>query len=210
METNIDVIIADDNKQYRQGLVSLLSTFNIRTVAEAANGLELIDLLKEKKPDVILLDIQMPVLDGDEALTIITKKFMNTSIIVITQYDEAELIKNYILRGAKGFVTKNSGIEVLVEAIRNVRAYGFYFDNIREVMTGVTDRELKKAYFRTREVEIIRLMCQGKTIKEIANVLHIVPKTVEAHRKDLYTKTKTFSQSTFIIYAIRKGLNYLR
>jgi DNA-binding NarL/FixJ family response regulator len=209
----IKIIITENQKLFRDVLHVALASHGIVTIAEAENGEELLALLLVHQPDVVLLDIEMPIMSGDRALKTISKAFPEIKIIILSQYDEQEIIINYLLNGASAYVNKSADIEVLVEAIQSVKTTGFYYKNIAVPIKELIDKQdnaySKGANFSRRESEIIPLICEGKTNKAIADELHIVVKTVEAHRKNIYKKTKTSSVTEFIKHSIKKGFSFL-
>lgn len=207
----IKVLIAEDKKQFRQGLISYFRDYDfLEVIAEAENGRELLKLLNSTNPDVVLLDLSMPEMDGDQSFEFVMDHYPGIKIIILTNYDERELIKNYITRGARAYVTKNDDYFILLNAIKQVHETGYYYNNIEEIIGDLSEREQKRLGLKRREIEIIRLMCEGKTNKQIATELCIEIKTVEAHRKKIYQKTGTDSLPKFIAYAIKRGLNFLR
>jgi len=213
MSEKINIIIAENQKLFRGILISTLAEYGICTIAEADDGAELMALLQVHRPDIVLLDIEMPVMSGDKALIKISREFPNVKVIILSQYDEQQLIVNYILNGAHAYVTKGMAISMLLEAIHNVKRHGSYYNNIpvaiRELIRQSDDAHLKNTNFSRRESEIIPLICDGKTNKDIANELNIVVKTVEAHRKNIYKKTHATSVTEFIKYTLKKGFAFL-
>jgi DNA-binding NarL/FixJ family response regulator len=208
----IQVVIAENQKLFRQILTSSLNSFGIRTVAEAANGAELIKILEYQKPDIVLLDIEMPVMSGDKALTYIRKTFPDLPVIVLSQYNEQELVINFLMNGASAYIDKSADIEVLSEAIFKVKECGFYFDNlsegIKDVITKNDGSQFRQLVFSRRETEIIPMIFEGKTSKAIADELNIVVKTVEAHRKNIYRKTHSLTVTDFMKYSLTHGLSF--
>jgi len=200
MNERIDILIADDQKLFRYSISSVLKEFNIHTIGEAGNGKELLVLVETKIPDVILLDVDMPLMNGGEALDILTKEKPDIRIIILSQYDDETLKENFISRGARAFLTKDTGIEILARVIRMVKIFDF-FDHACTI---------HRFSFTKREIEIISMVCAGKSTKEIANNLNVGVKTVEAHRKRIYKKSKSNSIGDFLKIAFKEGLDFLK
>ncbi len=181
-------------------MIPLLESYQISTIAEADNGFDLLSILKSGvSPDVILLDLQMPEMDGGKTLDLLKNDFLDAKVIILTQYEELELKKNLISRGAVAYINKATDIEIVARCIK-------------EVSLGV-QKELRlktKGYYTKREIEIIDKICRGKSNKEIANDLNIVTKTVEAHKNSIYRKSQKESTFSFLEFAFRHGLNYLK
>jgi len=189
-----------------------LQDFNIKVIAEAENGLMLLKILKDLNPDVILLDIEMPKLDGSKTLDILAKEFPGTKTIILSQYDEETLIRDFFNRGARAYIPKNSKVEVICDAIKKVRDFGMYTDNVKKFIDPkelASRRGNYKLIYSRREREIIQLLCKGKTIHDISRVLCISEKTTETHLTEIYKKARVKGRAEFLIYAIQEGLNYL-
>jgi len=210
-ESKISVIIADDQEGYSRPLAFLLKEFNIEIYSIAKNGQELIDQLKIKEPDVVLLDISMPKMDGVQALEIITKEFPEVKTIMLTQYSSEHLVKHLFNKGACGYVTKDMVVEVLVYAIFMVKKRNVFNDNFNELLTNKLSPAKKyfDQLFSPREKEIIVLICNGQLVKEIAGQLNITTNTVEKHLTSIYLKSNTSCKAKFLPWAMEQGLKYL-
>jgi DNA-binding NarL/FixJ family response regulator len=198
------IIIAEDHDLFRSTVVKELKRLGIDVLAEVSNGRHLLELLETLQPDIVLLDLEMPEMDGNMAFSAIKEKFPRLKIIVLSQYTDNGLMENYRARGADGFLAKNfvSGdIDILAREIRVVKNEGKSFY--------LADPEAKRLKFSKREVEIIPLLCKGETSKEIANRLGIGEKAINKHRKELYKKTNTRNSAEFIYYALKRGLDFL-
>lgn len=198
MNKEINIIIAEDQKMFRDTIVPALSEAGINTIAQAAHGLELLVHLKSKSPDIILLDIEMPEMDGKQALNIVKKTYPHIKIIMLTHYIEECVRTDFMEKGADGFVSKSEDLSVIIDTIREVKMN----QHTKFVTT-------KKAKFTKRELLIIPLICAGKTMKEIANLLGIAEKSVDGHCQRLYRKTDTNSKASLVGYCVKNGLNYL-
>lgn len=201
---NINIVIAEDHQMFREAIISELAHFSINTLAQAGNGTELLEVLTQHKPDIILLDIEMPGMDGEDALEIITVEYPEIKVIVVSFHEDAQYMIHLLEAGAHAFIPKNFGMETLVAAIQKVKSFGYCYDNIPEHIMKQklekTNEETKKKLTK-RQTEIIPMICDGKTNKEIADSLKIVTKTVEAHRKIIYDKTNCSSNIELYRYA---------
>ncbi len=206
--SQINILFAEDHKLFRELLISTLNENNINIVGEAEDGMQLLNLLKTiKKPDLILLDIEMPNMNGSETFTKVRELYPELKIIFLTTHTEDTLIDCFYEKGAKAYLTKNTDTETLVETIRLVHENKF----VRKDKTGKQKMEVEqKLKFSKRESEMIPLIVEGKSNKQIADKLSIGNKTVEAHKKNMFKKTKTESAVGFVSYILKKGLNYLK
>lgn len=214
MSKKINIAIADDHELVRKGLVSLLREDpQINVVFDVANGLELLEELKKHPVDVVLLDLEMPVCDGREALKIMGINYPKTNAIILSMHYSNEYIMDCMTHGAKGFLPKNSDIEKLVEAIYQVHKNGFFVDSdISKVLldhaVNVRKNQEKdpEEKLTGREIEIIKLVCDGLLNKEIADKLFLSVRTVEAHRKNIVKKIHVSNVAGLIKFAIQNGI----
>jgi len=214
MSQKIKVAVAEDHELVRKGYISLLSEDPTITITgEASNGKELLELLKRSEPDVVLLDLEMPVMNGQETLEIINKRFPNTRTIIISMHFEEMLISEYIIRGARGYLPKNCNIETLVDAIYTVQSDGYYFN--KRISMAIVSRLLREKSINPvldelalteRETEILKQICEDRTNKQIADSLRITVRTVDFHRGNIYKKTKSSTVAGLVMYAVRNGL----
>ncbi len=211
----IRVLVVDDHTIVRDGIRALLSlTTDIEVVGEAANGREAIEKTRELAPDVVLMDIVMPIMDGLEATRRIHKEFAETKVLVLTQYDEEEYIFSIIEAGAQGFITKMAASSELASGIRAVchgdsflspiAAKAFVEDYQRVAPMRWKDDPYQQ--LTEREREVLKLVAEGHTTQEIADILLLSPKTVEGHKTNLMAKLDIHNKTELIKYAIRKGI----
>lgn len=211
---NIKIAITDDHALFRKSLSTLLSNYkDLEVVMEAENGPELLHKMKYEKVDVILLDIQMPDMNGIEVCNKLHKKFPHSKILMLTFGAAHSEISKAIDNGAAGFFTKNSSPEELVRAIRNIHHGEFYFEKslialMKEVMTGkkTSGRFYPQVEISSREAEIIKLYAEENNGKQIAEMLNISIRTVESHKKNLMEKTNSKNFIGVIIYALENDL----
>lgn len=211
------IALADDEQLFRKGISMLLNDFEGMELAfEAANGQELIDQLAATAtpPDVLLLDLNMPVLDGVETAKLIQKSYPDLKFIILSSYYSKAFIVKMIELGAAAYLVKNSTPEEMEQTIREVAEKGFYYDAnvmgvIRENMIAKT-RPPARISFRTeisnREQEVLQLICEEMTTPEIAQKLFISPRTVHGHRNNLLAKLDCKNTAGLVVVAIQEEL----
>jgi DNA-binding NarL/FixJ family response regulator len=203
----IQVVLADDHDLVRSGIKALLSTVEgVRVIAEARNGNELLQLLESVKPDVVMTDISMPGMDGITAIAEIHARFPDVKVIVLSMYDTVDFVKRAVANGACGYLMKDAPPFELEQALRSVIATGSYFSaavaqRLLQPSEPTVDDELT-----TRQVEILTLIAQGKSAKEIAFELGLSPKTVDVHRARIMERLRLNDIASLTRYAVRKGL----
>lgn len=204
MKVPIKVIYAEDKDVFRKAVLRQLRPFHIQAVYQASNGRELIQQL-EKDHDVILLDLEMPVMDGNAAMDYIMENRPELKVIIISQHYEELLVENYIERGAKGYLSKDAfsgNIEVLVEAVRKVVAGEIYVLPLPAAVSRPKYTEAQK--------EIIPMICQGMTNSEIAEEKGVQERAIEKQRNKIYSKIGGSKAIDFYKYAFSKGLHFLQ
>jgi DNA-binding NarL/FixJ family response regulator len=207
----IKIIITDDHQLFRNGLKILLNAFQEFEVAgEASNGEEFLRLLKSTPADVVLMDINMPEMDGIEATRKGLKINPEIDIIALSMYGEEEYYYKMVDAGAKGFLLKDSDISEVKEAIMTVKRGGSYFSQelLYHVIQKIKHREneSKSANLSKREKEILMKICEGLSNQEIAEALFISKRTVDKHRANLLGKTNSKNTASLILFAIRNKL----
>lgn len=204
----ITIAIADNHKMFREGIVALFAIdTKISVIGEASNGIEVIELVKNKQPDVLLLDIEMPKMDGFDTLRALKKLKTNSKALVLTMHKSSEFIKNCIAAGASGYLPKDSGKDTLIKAIKTVAETGSYYseETSKLVMESFKNNHQKNSISK-REQEIITLIADGLTTKKIAAKLFISPHTVETHRQNILLKLGFKNTAELVKYAVQKGL----
>ena len=210
----IKVIIADDHVLYRAGVKTALSTKkDIKVIAEADNGMHLLSLIKNIPVDVILLDIQMPIMDGIATLPEIKKISPHTKVIMLTMVDDNSMITKLMELGANSYLTKTSDSEIIYEAIKTCYEQEYYFNSLtnKALLTNLKQRNVstpehlmpQEVNLSEKETTILRLMCEEKSTKEIADMVDLSPRTVEAIRDKLKVKTGSKSTAGLIMYAVK-------
>lgn len=206
-------IVVDDHDIFREGLVALLKLKKIANqVYEAKNGKEFLDLLNTVNPDLVLLDISMPIMDGLTAAKIAIEKCPGIKIIVLSMYGDQDYYYKMITAGVKGFVLKSAGKNELELAIKTVGSGQSYFSNelLRKIIADIgyeRNKEEKSDFDITdREFDVLRLLCQGLSASEIADNLSLSKKTVEGYRTKLFQKTGTKTSLSLVVFAIKNKL----
>jgi DNA-binding NarL/FixJ family response regulator len=205
----IQVLLADDHQLVRQGLRAILEREGFKVVGEAANGQEAIQLAQKFHPDVAVLDLAMPLLNGLDAAREIQRASPNTKTILLTMHTEDHYILEGLRVGAKGVVLKSHASEDLVQAIRQASRGRTYLSP--EVSQTVVEAYRNKIDLRNeplspRERQVLQLIAEGKTTKEVAVVLQISVKTAETHRTRIMEKLDIHETASLVRYAIRRGL----
>ena len=209
----IRVLIVDDHTLVRDGIKALLAlATDIEVVGEAANGKEALEKVKEFAPDVVLMDLAMPIMGGLEATRRIRKEFTGTKVLALTQYDDADYVVPVIEAGARGFITKMSAFSELATAIQAVYRGESYLSPSAamalveefQVKTGAEGEKDPYQQLTDREREVLKLLAEGYTAREIANMLVVSPKTVEWYRTSLMEKLNLHNKTDLIKFAIRK------
>ena len=214
LDTVIRVAIADDHTLFRTGVkTSLQSRKDIQMVAEAENGMQLLNLLKHIKPDVVLLDIQMPIMDGLTTLPEIKKLYPDVKVIMLSMHNDHSMITRMMEIGANSYLTKESDSETIYQAIRTCFEQEFFFNELtnKALLNGLRMKKPAEVstpdvHLTDKEITILKLMCEEKSTKEIADIVDLSPRTVEAIRDKLKTKTGTKSMAGLVMYAVKAGL----
>jgi DNA-binding NarL/FixJ family response regulator len=199
MDYRIKVIHTEDKKLTREGTSNMLKDEGIDVIAEAANGRELLNLLKTITPDLVLLDLEMPIMDGNMTLKEIKAKYPRLKVVVLTSYTDECLIEDFKTKGANAFLTKDSDIRTIANTIKRVY-YSDEYNNFPKSFNSL---------FTPSEIKIIPHLLAGKTSKQIAKQLGISSRTVEAVRDRAYEKAKCKNASEFAGHCAIAGLQYL-
>lgn len=209
----IKIGIADDHLLFRKGIGSILEKNDLlEIVFDAENGKVLIDKLATIPTDVILVDLDMPVLSGGQAIEIIKIKYPKVKILALTLHDNEVIIANIIGKGANGFMLKDDSIEAVTEAIFTVFEKDFYFTpRVQKAIEKIAEKSLKKSLekgidFSIRELEILKLICHENSTREIACKLNTSIRTVEWHKQNMIEKTNTKTTAGIVFYAVKNGL----
>ncbi|MBZ5551013.1 MAG: response regulator transcription factor [Acidobacteriia bacterium] len=202
------VVLADNHALVRQGLKALLEREGFQVVGEASDGQELLRLVANVRPEIAILDISMPILNGIDAARELQKS-SPTKTILLTRHDEDQYVTEALRAGVKGYVLKNQAATDLVHAIREVCRGGIYLSpSISGTIVGafLSKTDLPADPLTSRERQVLQLVGEGKSTKEVATLLGVSIKTAESHRTRLMQKLDIHETASLVRYAIRRGL----
>jgi DNA-binding NarL/FixJ family response regulator len=211
----IKVAIADDHKIFRKGVIlSLRQYTNIKFVLEAENGDELLNGLPENQPDVILMDLRMPLKDGIEATKIVSKNYPNIHIIVLTMYEDERFVAHLMENGANGYLLKSAEPSEIRKAIQEVVSRGYYLNNyVNRILLKKSHSKQKtipslnsEVVLNDKEREVIKLLCMEFTAAEIAQKMEISPRTVEAIKDRLMERFGAKNTAGLVFFAVKNNL----
>lgn len=209
----IKIIISDDHQLFRNGIANLLaSSPEIEIMARTENGRETIEKALHFKPDIVIMDLSLPNINGVEATRILQKELPNTKVLVLTMHTEKNYIKEALEAGAYGYLFKDCTYDQLIEAINTVYEGKKYLSNkiteilIQDYLSKDENLNMKGQFLTERESQILKLLAEGKTTREISNLLFISGKTVGTHKRHILEKLKLKSHAELIRYAIKKGI----
>ena len=209
---DISLIIVDDHSLFRNGMKLLLTNAgNYNVIAEASNGIEFLKLIEQTVPDIVLMDIDMPEMDGIEATTLALGKVPKLKVICLSMYGEEEYYYKMIEAGVSGFLLKNSDINEVRTAIDSVCKGRKYFSQelLYNVVKNIKSTQVSQDLIENlseRELEVLKLICIGHSNHEIAESLHISKRTVDKHRANLLDKTNSKNTAHLVMYAIKNKL----
>ena len=213
--TKIRVLVTDDHAMVRDGICALLAlTGDIEAVGIAANGKEALETVRELMPDVVLMDISMPIMDGVEATRRIHKGFPKVKVLALTQYDDKAHVFAVIEAGASGFISKTAASSELAAGIRSVyRGDSFLSPSVARFLVedyqqiaSMKGSQDPYEQLTNREREVLKLVAEGHTTQEIAAMLVLSPKTVERHKTNLMSKLDIHNRTELVKFALRKGI----
>ncbi len=215
-ETNpIKVIICDDHALFRSGVrIALSHHKDVEIIAEAENGQQLLNVLKAFEPDVILLDITMPIMSGIDTLPEVKRLYPDLRVIMLTMHNDHGMIAKLMEMGANSYLTKDSDSETIHEAIVTCYKNEYYFNSLTN-MALIDGLKTKRnsdnglnidAQLSEKETHILKLMCEEKSTKEIADMVDLSPRTVEAIRDKLRAKTGAKSMAGLVLFAVKNGI----
>ncbi len=218
MTTNdyqIKVAIADDHKIFRDGIRMAMSGKEyLKIIWEAENGKDLMHKMRIKLPDVLLMDIRMPEMDGVNAISLIRKEYENIKIIVLTMYDDQEMISRMMEMGANAYLTKNTDPEEIYNAILTCMNDDFYFNELvnKAVLLKLQHKKQIKQYypnpvtFSEKELRILKLIAEDKTTEEISKEVFLSPRTIETVRQNMKSKVGARTIAGLVMYGMRNRL----
>lgn len=214
MKQVIRLALADDQHLFRRGMALLLRDMaDAQVVLECANGEDLLIALKKAEVDIVLLDLEMPVLDGTETMKRIRQEFPQVKVIILSTHDEDDFIARLMELGANGYMLKTAEPDEIDTAIRSVAQSGFYLNDAvnKAMLHGLVKKKKVKPVFNDidplseRELEVLRGICQELTTSEIAARIFVSPRTVDFHRNNLLLKTGARNAAGLVVYALTQG-----
>ncbi len=212
MERYIKIIIADDHEIFRKGLKVVLSRLkNVEIVGEATSGEEVIHMLEDSEADIVLMDIEMPGMNGIEATRQITQKFPDVKVLALTMFNNDHYIQDMLDAGARGFLLKNVTKDILDKALNSVAAGNTYYSDelfnfFTKRITAETVNSKPELLLTRREKEILQFICDGLSNKDISEKLNISERTVIGHKSNLLSKTGCKNTVALISYSIKNKL----
>jgi len=211
----IRIVLADDHTVMRKGLRLLLEGQpSFKVIAEAANGREAVEIAERESPHVIVLDVAMPILNGIEAARQISARRPQTAIVFLSMHSDESYVLRALKAGARGYLLKDSAEYDLINAIKAVSEGKAFFSPaiskmlVEDYVRQMQEREVEDSFelLTTREREILQLLAEGKSNKEVATILNLSLYTVETHRSNILQKLNLHSVPELILYAVRKGV----
>jgi two-component system response regulator NreC len=211
----IRILLADDHTVVRKGLRLLLeSQDEFEVIADACDGRETVAFAEQHLPDVVVLDVAMPILNGIEAARQISAKFPNTAIVFLSMHSDESYVLKALKSGARAYLLKDSAEYDLIAAIKAVCEGKAFFSPaiskmlVEDYVRQMREKDVEDSYelLTTREREILQLLAEGKSNKDVATLLHLSLYTIETHRSNIFQKLNLHSSAELILYAIRKGV----
>jgi DNA-binding NarL/FixJ family response regulator len=216
MQKQIQIALVEDHLSYRQGLISMLKEYDeIKVLFHVSNGKEALDQLKLTKPDIILMDIEMPIMSGNVFYDKLKIKYPLIKVIIISQHFKEPYILEFIKKEVNAFLDKNTDIEKIVDAIYTVYENGFYSDSkvakamanlIKTVVPQENIKDFHNVTLTSRELEILKLICAGNSNRAISEKVHLSVRTVEGHRLSILHKTECKSVLDLINYSNKNNI----
>ncbi len=213
--SKIKIAIADDYKIFREGLkVGLSADENFDVLFESDNGEELLKALESASPDVIIMDLKMPIMDGMEATKAVRKKYPSIKVLVVTMYDDDKFIIHLMENGANGYLLKNTEPDEIRKSIYAVHENGYYFNDVVNkalLKKLVLKNNLKPSFNQNvelteRELEVLKLICEEKTAAEIAKDIFLSPRSVEGIRQRLIEKIGVRNTAGLVMFAVKNNM----
>jgi two-component system response regulator NreC len=211
----VRILLADDHTVVRKGLRLLLESVpEFQVIADAANGRDAVSFAEQHRPDVVVIDVAMPILNGIEAARQITTKLPGTAIVFLSMHGDESYVLRALKAGARAYLLKDSAEYDLIQAVKAVSEGKAFFSPaiskmlVEDYMRQMQERGVEDSFelLTTREREVLQLLAEGKNNKDVAALLNLSLYTVETHRSNIFQKLNLHSQAELILYAIRKGV----
>lgn len=213
LNDKIKIAIADDHTLVCQTYARAIETDKrFKVVGTAENGKALIEIIEKTKPDVVLLDLQMPEMDGWATLDYIQENKLDCKIIIVSMHLESTSIKDLTSKGVRGFLPKNTDFNTLINAIHEVNNLGYFFDKkinlgiVKDLIAAKTIQpNFKSIHLTEKEVQTLILICKDKLTKEIASDMHVTDRTIERYKTHLYEKTRAKTSAGLLLFALKNN-----
>lgn len=206
----ISVLVADDHRMVRRGIKEILGLADdIAVIGECASGDEVMEELRQRMPDVLILDMLMPGLSGVELIKHLVKEFRQIRILVLSMHNEGQFVARAIREGARGYVTKDADPDILVQAVRKIADNGKFIDPalVEAMVFEMPDAEQGPDDKLTdRELQVLRLVVEGKSLNTIAEELHLSPKTISSHKMRIMVKLGVNNNADLVRYTLRHDI----
>jgi DNA-binding NarL/FixJ family response regulator len=205
----LKIILVDDHTIFREGIKTMLTAEGIaEIIAEAGDGKKFLELLPKHQPDLVLMDISMPVMDGIEATKKALEMYPDLIILTLSSFGDEKYYSKMIEAGVKGFLLKNTNIAELEQAILEVANGGSWFSNelLRKVIASMKSTKSIQNELTDREIEILKLVCSGLTNEQIADQVNLSYDTIRWHRSNLLSKTNCSNTASLVMYAIKNKI----
>ncbi len=207
-------MLAEDHQLVRMAFALMLDEQpGLKIIGHAGNGKELLELMKVDTPDIVLLDIDMPIMSGRQCLGLIRSRYPYIKVIILSLHKDPALMNEFMANGASAYLHKDADMEELLDAIRSVHREGVYFNQelSKALLNGLRKEKKSNPFYdepalSTKEMAILKELCDGRTNQEIADRLHISINTVGFHRNNIYSKTRSHNIAELMKYSIRNGL----
>lgn len=210
----IRIAVADDHRLFRKGIMALLEEYDdLNVIFEAEDGQDLLLKMKTQRPNIVLLDLDMPVMNGIQTTKEIKKRYSRCKIIILTMHNDEALVEELLKLGANGFVLKDQDISVVVDAVHSVMKSGYYLNS------GISDKLAEKLVrttaitplgeaveFSPREMQIVELLCNHKTNKQIGEMLSLSIRTVDGHINRIFHKTGVRNRTGIVMYVVKHNM----
>lgn len=208
----IKIVIVDDHVSVRRGFVQLLKDVeNFKVVGEASNGKEVLEILKELSPDILLLDLEMPQMNGKEVLQRIIKSYPQIKPIILSGHYGNIFVRELVKNGARGYISKSSDVDVIINTINEVYNMGYCVSQsvanevIAKHFQGLKVSDFDQMALTQKEGQVLKLICDGLPTKQMAHLLNVDINTINYHKRNIYRKTSLKSVAPLVKYAIKNG-----
>lgn len=209
MTNRIQIVVTEDQAIFRKALIAFLHQFNeFEVIAEASNGKELIEVLKKQTPDIVLLDLNMPIMDGWQTFDVIKQRFSSVKVIVFSNSNSNDVVFDLIERGINSFISKSDDVDNVAHSIKQVYNNGFFLcKKLARSKQEYLANKKKDAYvFSERESQVMKEVCKGSSNNQISKKLFITPSTVDFHKQNIYKKTRSKNAIDVVRFAVKNKL----